>query len=131
MKDRIDKDTIKKAIDKLQADHPCHFAYNHTSFGSIEDVNAISHAVDMVALRMQKDSEINIICELAKLYLEGVRPTIEHKQSEWTAEGNCKNCGEHAPFWCMASTYHTTPFCYNCGAKMSNYLDTSEEGDEE
>ena len=86
MSDRIDKETIKKAIDKLQADHPCHFAYNPTIFESMENVNSLSHAIDMVAKRMGEDSEINIICEFAKLYLEGVRPTIEHKQRE------CNQC---------------------------------------
>lgn len=32
--------------------------------------------------------------------------------------GCCSECGEHAPFWSMASTYHLSKFCYGCGAKM-------------
>jgi len=34
--------------------------------------------------------------------------------------GRCNKCGEHAPFWAMASTYYTSNFCPNCGAKMSH-----------
>ena len=32
--------------------------------------------------------------------------------------GRCNKCGEHAPFWAMASTYYTSNFCPNCGARM-------------
>ena len=32
--------------------------------------------------------------------------------------GKCSICGEHAPFWMMASTYHESNYCPNCGAKM-------------
>lgn len=43
-----------------------------------------------------------------------VRPVVRGK---WI-DGKCDQCGEHAPYWCMASTYHTTNFCPNCGADM-------------
>jgi hypothetical protein len=45
---------------------------------------------------------------------EDVRPVVRGK---WI-DGKCDQCGEHAPYWCMASTYHTTNFCPNCGADM-------------
>ena len=32
---------------------------------------------------MVEDTEINIICEFAKLYLDGVRPTIERPHGEY------------------------------------------------
>ena len=35
--------------------------------------------------------------------------------AKWDANGNC---GRHAPFYCMTSTYHKTPYCFGCGAKM-------------
>lgn len=43
-----------------------------------------------------------------------VRPVVKGK---WI-DGKCDQCGAHAPYWCMASTYHTTNFCPNCGAEM-------------
>lgn len=32
--------------------------------------------------------------------------------------GKCDQCGCHAPFWCMASTYYKSGFCPDCGARM-------------
>lgn len=41
----------------------------------------------------------------------------ERKEGRWI-NGKCSNCGEHAPYWSMASTYYQSNFCPNCGAKM-------------
>lgn len=90
MNDNIDKNEIRKAIDRLQAEHPCGIAYDPTAFVSMEAVNTIKECVDKIARRMMEDTEINIICEFAKLYLEGVRPTIIPKQ-EWIP------CSERLP----------------------------------
>ena len=49
-----------------------------------------------------------------------MQPTIqpEPKEGHWI-NGKCDLCGEHAPFWCMASTYHESNYCPHCGAKMT------------
>ena len=44
-----------------------------------------------------------------------VAPVVHAK---WDANGRCTNCGGHAPFYCMTSTYHESPYCFECGAKM-------------
>ena len=36
----------------------------------------------------------------------------------WDKNGRCTVCGVHAPFWCMASTYYKSPYCFECGARM-------------
>lgn len=36
----------------------------------------------------------------------------------WDENGRCTVCGGHAPFWCMASTYYESPYCFECGARM-------------
>ena len=122
----INKDEIRKAIDRLQDEHPCHFAYNPTTFESMENVNSLSHAIDMVAKRMGEDSEINIICEFAKLYLDGVKPTVYRPHGEWIVQRNkqglhiysvCSNC--NVPY--LDTDFPN--FCPNCGARM-------KEGDE-
>ena len=41
----------------------------------------------------------------------------ERKTGKWI-NGRCDQCGEHAPFWAMASTYYLSNFCQNCGADM-------------
>ena len=44
-----------------------------------------------------------------------VAPVVHAK---WDANGRCTNCGGHAPFYSMASTYQESPYCFECGAKM-------------
>ena len=43
-----------------------------------------------------------------------VRPVV---RGRWV-DGKCDNCGEHAPYWCLATTFHESNFCPNCGADM-------------
>lgn len=40
------------------------------------------------------------------------------RYEHWDENGRCTGCGNHAPFWCMASTYYLSPYCQHCGAKM-------------
>lgn len=48
-----------------------------------------------------------------------MQPTIQPEPQEgYWINGKCDLCGEHAPFWCMASTYHESNYCPKCGAKM-------------
>lgn len=42
---------------------------------------------------------------------------VEVRHGRWI-NGRCSECGEHAPFWSMASTYHLSKYCHGCGAKM-------------
>ena len=44
-----------------------------------------------------------------------VAPVVHAK---WDANGRCTNCGGHAPFYCMTSTYHKSHYCFECGARM-------------
>lgn len=51
-----------------------------------------------------------------------VMPTIDAvpvKHGKWI-DGKCDQCGKHAPFWSMATTYYKSNFCPHCGAKMDN-----------
>ena len=83
MNDNIDKDEIRKAIDRLQIEHPCNIAYDPIAFVNMEAVNTIKGCIDQLAKRMVEDTEINIICEFAKLYLEGAKPTVDRPRGEW------------------------------------------------
>lgn len=132
MNDNIDKNEIRRAIDRLQTEHPCGIAYDPTAFINMEAVNTIKECVDKIARRMMEDTEINIICEFAKLYLEGVRPEIK-PHGEWIfhkydKDYECSNC--HVRFdrtqiytekrfenalWAKMEIYN---FCPNCGARM-------------
>ena len=41
----------------------------------------------------------------------------ENVHGKWV-NGYCDQCGGHAPFWAMASTYYKSDFCPKCGADM-------------
>lgn len=43
---------------------------------------------------------------------------VEVVHAKWNDDGRCTNCGVHAPFYSMASTYYKSPYCFECGAKM-------------
>lgn len=47
-------------------------------------------------------------------------PTVDAepvRHGKWIL-GKCNRCGEHAPFWSMATTYYESNYCPNCGARM-------------
>lgn len=55
------------------------------------------------------------VCDLIKN--ESPADVRENVHGEWL-NGRCNQCGEHAPFWAMASTYYQSNFCPNCGTDM-------------
>lgn len=93
MSDNIDKNEIRKAIDRLQLEHPVHFAFDATRIVEPSMAKAVQDDIDRVAKMMVRDASIHIICEMAKLYLDGVKPTVEPKRShaEWIP------CSERLP----------------------------------
>ena len=40
------------------------------------------------------------------------------RHARWDENGRCSNCGGHAPFWCIASTYYKSSWCQECGCMM-------------
>lgn len=58
-------------------------------------------------------------CESYREWLEAIpaADVVEVRHGRWI-NGRCSECGEHAPFWSMASTYHLSKYCHGCGAKM-------------
>lgn len=123
MSDNIDKDGIRRAIDRLQEEHPAHFTFDITLFDNGTDFTGIQRAIDMVAKKCQDDADINIICEMAKLYLDGVKPTVARPRGTWTEEFDesanpffqrrwrCSACNDY-------NYYGRSAFCPCCGADM-------------
>ena len=119
----ISKEEIRKAIDRLQDEHPCYFTYDPTRMDSLESADVLKRAVDTVSQRMNEDSEIHVICEFAKLYLDGARPVIERPHGKWIdtgeaigddVEAKCSICGEEL-FW-------YANYCPNCGSRMEAHI---------
>ena len=46
----------------------------------------------------------------------------KRKKGKWI-NGVCDQCGSHAPYWAMATTYYRSSFCPNCGADMRGEQD--------
>ena len=55
----------------------------------------------------------------------------ENVHAHWTCKQlggwHCSECGEQAPFWCMASTQNLANFCPNCGAVMDERREENDE----
>ena len=54
------------------------------------------------------------VVDLLRVPAADVAPVVHGR---WV-DGKCDNCGEHAPYWCLATTFHESNYCPNCGAKM-------------
>lgn len=121
--DNFDKDQINKAINKFQEEHPQMVWHDVTRIKDVEYIDTISSQIEIIARKLQEDTDMYIVCEMAKKYLEGARPVYPVKQegewifdSEYTEFGNpygiyrCNKCGGHS-----SNKY---PFCFWCGAEM-------------
>ena len=78
------------------------------------------HAVGAVLDVYCDTPDIDLSCEkfeaaILKIPAADVAPVVHAK---WDANGRCTNCGGHAPFYCMTSTYHKSHYCFECGARM-------------
>jgi len=83
--------------------------------------------IDAEALRYAIEKRIDNITDedfaegMAEAITEiDLQPTIDAepvRHGKWI-EGKCTRCGEHAPYWSMATTYYKSNFCPNCGAYM-------------
>lgn len=69
------------------------------------------------------DDPINGGCKVAR-FIDAIpaADVVEVRYGRWV-NGRCSECGEHAPFWSMASTYHLSKYCPSCGAKMDGGQD--------
>lgn len=84
------------------------------------DADALMKAMYNMAFETDGDTMWNSGCWVRYRAVERVvkeQPTVEPKRrtGKWI-DGKCNQCGEHAPYWAMASTYHLSNFCTNCGS---------------
>jgi hypothetical protein len=82
--DNFDKDQIKKAIDKFQKEHPQMVWHDVTQIKDEKYIDTISSQIEIIARKLQEDTDMYIVCEMAKMYLEGARPVYPVKPTgEW------------------------------------------------
>ena len=89
--------------------------------------HVVKPLIEKVSKKVDEDTELWCICEMAKMYMQGVRPVYPVKRpGEWELRGEkyyCSECGEEAINLesepdVYSSSYCLTNYCPNCGADM-------------
>ena len=77
----ITNEEVRRAIEKYQKEHPLHFGQmiDVTAISSKEGADIISQTIKQVAEKVDEDTELWCICEMAKMYMQGVRPAYPVK----------------------------------------------------
>jgi len=79
---------IRKAIEKYQKNHPLPFGtmVDVTAISSKEGADIISQTIEKISKKVEEDTDLWCICEMAKMYMQGVKPvySVEHEQvADW------------------------------------------------
>lgn len=94
-----------------------HYPYCHCGADMRGEVRKMD---DLISRRAALDAVEKNACNTQRIMdaVNNLPPAQPEPQEGHWINGKCDLCGEHAPFWCMASTYHESNYCPNCGAKM-------------
>jgi len=87
---QFDKNQIREQIDKYQKAHPQKVIFDVTQL-NVSGPSEIGMLIQSVITQEMKNSEMYIICELAKAYLEGAVPTYPKPHL------TCKDCRHRDP----------------------------------
>ena len=82
----ITNEDARKAIEKYQKEHPLHFGtmFDVTTVSSKEGADIISQTIERVRKKVDEDTELWCICEMAKMYMQGVKPVYPVRpQGKW------------------------------------------------
>ena len=82
----ITNEEARKAIEKYQKEHPLQFGVmlDVTAISSKEGTDIISQTIEKISKKVEEDTDLWCICEMAKMYMQGVRPVYPVRtQSEW------------------------------------------------
>lgn len=133
----ITNEEARKAIEKYQKEHPLPFGtmIDVTAISSEEGVDIISQTIEKISKKVEEDTELWCICEMAKMYMQGVKPVYPVRpHGEWEKYGDivqaydisgiktwgqkrrCTNCGLIKMY---IEDFGFYSFCPNCGAQMS------------
>ena len=106
---------IRQTIDSIQKKHPAYGFFDVTKINDENAVVFIKNEIDKYMAKATQDTDIYIICEMAKQYINGVRPTVEERPTgEWLEDSGNIACSHCHTIW----LYRRTNYCPNCGAKM-------------
>ena len=79
----IDPEEIKRSIEKFKEEHikykpDC--LYDVSEIDGLDGVNMISKTINKILKDTEKDTELYIICEMAKAYVDGAKPVYRAKR---------------------------------------------------
>lgn len=129
----ITNEEARKAIEKYQKEHPLPYGtIDVTAISSKEGADIISQTIERISKQIDDDMELWCICEMAKMYMQGVRPVYPARpHGEWIAREDMDYLDEnkvfHKHFECNKCGLihdfidgHTSQYnyCPNCGADM-------------
>ena len=117
----ITRAEVIKAIEKYQKEHPLHFGtmIDVTAISSKEGADVISQTIEKISKKVDEDTDLWCICEMAKMYMQGVRPVYPvRSEGKWITHQTglllweeCNQC--HSVVGTVGMN-----FCPNCGADM-------------
>lgn len=85
----ITNEEARKAIEKYQKEHPLYFGQmiDVTAISSKAGAEIISQTVEAISKKVEEDTDLWCICEMAKMYMQGVKPVYPVRpQGETNAE---------------------------------------------
>ena len=124
----ITNEEARKAIEKYQKEHPLPFGtmMDVTAISSKEGVDIISQTIEKVSKKVDEDTELWCICEMAKMYMQGVKPVYPVRpKGEWISDWRddldyMSRRGWKCSCCSWRTSYGTPRFCMNCGAEMKD-----------
>lgn len=73
----FNEEQIRQAIENFQRTHPVSFAYDIHHIRDEESLDIIKRTIDDLCEKAGRDSEMHIIMEMAKAYLDGAKPSYD------------------------------------------------------
>lgn len=77
---KIDPEELKRSIEKYKKENIKHkpdFSFDVTEINGLDGVNMVSQTISKILEDVSKDTELYIICEMAKAYIDGARPVYK------------------------------------------------------
>lgn len=109
-------------IQREQNKHVTPYAINPIDKNRLDDaimkdlsiVDSIDNEINKYMRKVQEQSDMYRICEIAKLYIESQRPAEwEYTDGRWgLGDWRCSKCGGYSN--------KDTHYCPNCGRRMKN-----------
>lgn len=115
----FNEEQIRQAIENFQRTHPVAFGYDISHFDSEESLETIRSEIDRLSKKAEKDSEMHIIFEMAKQYLNGARPSYNVRPlGKWIMNKTSARGRNYTCTNCKKVSRNKYKFCPNCGADM-------------